>query len=146
MSIVHRGLPVFFRAVTIRWHQENGSPTGTASRTPTLTFVSIDAFTSCCQCRGTGVGLWTAIGLAAGSTWSSNSVPSIRESVWHSQVLKVLDRYLSSIQLWRAVCLASVAGNGKAVGNCGDLVRMGQEQSHSSSRGLAAADLTDMGC
>ena len=28
----------------------------------------------------------------------------------------------------------------------GRMVRMGQEQSHSSSRGLAAAELTDMGC
>ena len=92
------------------------------------------------------MGLWTANGLASGSTWSSNGGPSIRGSVWHPQVLKVLDRYLSSIQFWRAVRLASVAGNGRAVGNCGGLVRMWQEQSHYSSRGLAAAELTDMGC
>ena len=32
MSTVRRGLPFFFRAVTIRWHQVTGSPTGTASR------------------------------------------------------------------------------------------------------------------
>ena len=81
--------------------------------------------------------------MASGSTWSSNGGPSIRGSVWHSQVLKVLDRYLSNIQIWRAVRLASVAENGRAVGG---LVRMGQEQSHSSSRALAAAELTDMGC
>ena len=146
MSTVRRGLPFSFRAVTIRWHQVTGSPTGTASRTPSLTSLSIDSFTSCCQCRGTAMGLSTAISLASGSTWSSNGGPSIRGSVWHSQVLKVLDRYLSIIQFWGAVRLASVAGIGRAVGNGGSLVRMGQEQSHSSSRGLAAAELTDMGC
>ena len=91
------------------------------------------------------MGLWTAIGLASGSTWSSNGGPSIRGSVWHSQVLKVLDRYLSCIKFWRVARLASVAGNGKAFGNGGGLVRLGQEQSHSSSRELAAAELTDMG-
>ena len=136
MFTVRRGLPFFFRAVTIRWHRVTGSPTGTASRTPSLTSLSIDSFTSCCQCRGTGMGLWTAIGLASGSTWSSNGGPSIRGSVWHSQVLKVLDRYLSSIQFWRAVRLASVAGNGRAVGNGGGLVRMGQEQSAPRRVGL----------
>ena len=93
MSTVRRGLPFFFRAVTIRWHQVTGSPFGTASRTPSLTSLSIDSFTSCCQCRGTGMGLWTAIGLASGSTWSSDGGPSIRGRVWLSQVLKVLDRY-----------------------------------------------------
>ena len=146
MSTVRRGLPFFSRDVTIRWHQVTGSSTGTVSRTPSLTSLSIDSFTSFCQCRGTGMVLWTAIGLASGSTWSSNGGPSIKGSVWHSQVLKVLDRYLTSIQFWRAVWLASVAWNGRAVGNGGDLVRMGQEQSHSSSRGLAAAEPTDMGC
>ena len=60
--------------------------------------------------------------------------------------MKVLDRYLSSKQFWRAARLASVAGSDKAVDIGGGLVRMGQEQSHSSSRGLAAAELTDMGC
>ena len=92
------------------------------------------------------MGVWTAIGLASGSTSSSNGGTFIRGSFWYSQVLKVLDRYLSSIQFWRAAGLASVAGNGKAVGNGGGLVRMGKEQSHSSSRWLAAAGLTDMGC
>ena len=119
MSTVRRGLPFFFRVVTIRWHQVTGSPIGAASKTPSLTSLSIHAFISRCQCRGTGMGSWTAIGLASGSTWRSNGGPSIRGSVWHSQVLKVLDRYLSSIQFWRAARLASVAGNGKAVGNGG---------------------------
>ena len=90
--------------------------------------------------------LWTVIGSASGLTWSPNGGPSIRGNVWHSQVLKVLDRYLSSVQFWRAARLASVAGNGKAVGIGGCLVRIWQEQSHSFSRGLAAAELTDMGC
>ena len=144
MSTVRRGLPFFFRAVTIRWNQVTGSPTGTASRTPSLTSLSIDCFTSCCQRNWNGFVECDQFGF--GVTWSSNGGPSIRGSFWHSQVLKVMDRYLSSIQFWRAVRLAFVAGNGRAVGNGGGLVRMGQAQSHSSSRGLAAAELTDMGC
>ena len=102
MSTVRRGLPFSFQVLTIPWHQVTGSLTGTASMTPSLTSLSIDDFTSCCQCRGTGIGSWTATGLVSWSTWSSNGGPSIRGSVWHSRVLRVLDRYLSSIQFRKA--------------------------------------------
>ena len=60
----------------------------TASRTPSLTSLSTDAFTCCYQCEA------TAMAFVSGSTWCFNSRPSIRGSVWFSQVLKVLDRYL----------------------------------------------------
>ena len=53
---------------------------------------------------------------------------------------------MSSIQLWRAARVAAGAGKRRAVGSGGSLVRMGQEQSHSSWGVLSAVELNDMGC
>ena len=135
----------FCRAVTIRWHQVTGSFTGTGSRTPSFTSLSREALTSCCQCRGTGMGLCTATAVAFGSTCSSSGGPSMRGSVWHSHVLNVLERYLSSSHVWRAALLSSVAGNGRAVGTGGGLVHVGQEQSHFLLCESSMAMLIDMG-
>ena len=133
------GSPFNVRVVTARWNQVTVS-LWTASRTPSLTSLSIDALTCCYQRKA------TAIAFVSGSTWSFNSRPSIRRSVWFSQVLQVLDRYLSSIQFWKAARLASLDRSDKAVDNGSDLGLMGLEQSHPSSGRPAAAERTDRCC
>ena len=57
----------------------------------------------------------------------------------------MLERYLSSSHVWRAALLSSVAGNGRAVGIGGGLVRVGQEHLHFSLCESSMAVLTDMG-
>ena len=52
-------------------------------------------------------------------------------SFWHSQVLNVLDLYLSISQVCNASLLASVAAIGSDVGMGGGIVRFGHVQSHS---------------
>lgn len=83
--------PFFLEQITIRWHQVTGSPNGTCSSTPSQTSLSRPAFTSYCQCRGTGMGEWWAVGVACLSIMSLRGGPRIRGRVWCSHVLKVLD-------------------------------------------------------
>ena len=76
-SIVLRSDPFFFGQTTILWHHVTGFPMGTRSSTPSLTSLSRPAFTSSCQCRGTGIGLWWVAGLADGSIISRNGCPDM---------------------------------------------------------------------
>ena len=143
-STVRRGSSFCFCTVIIRWQQVTGFPSRTTTRTPSLASLSIEAFTSRCQCKDRN-GFVDCNRLVFLVEVECQRGPSIRGSVWHSQVLKALDRYLPSIQFWRAALLVSVAGNGRAVGNGGGSVRMGQERSRSLSGVIAATVLTDMG-
>ena len=52
---------------TYHRHQVTGSPIGTCSSTPSLTSLSSPALTSSCQCRGTGIGVWYAVGPGLGA-------------------------------------------------------------------------------
>ena len=96
-STVRCDLLFFFRAVNIRWHLVTVSPTGTACRTSSLT----PLYNNGQQCRETEMGLWTAICLDFRLTWSSEGRPFIKRNVWNSQMVEVLDRYLSTIQIWK---------------------------------------------
>ena len=75
----------------ILWHHVTGSPMGTGSMTPNLTSLSRPAFTSSCQCNGSGMGECKAVGVAFGSTINHIGSPSIIGSGWCSQTLKVLE-------------------------------------------------------
>ena len=74
------GVPFYLAQMTMRWHHVTGSPIGTSSKTPSLTSRSRPALTASCQCKGTGMGEWWAVGMASGSIISLIGGLSIRGS------------------------------------------------------------------
>ena len=90
-STVRRGLPFFFGLMTMRWHQVTGVLGGTSSMTPSLQSWSRPAFTSSCQCIGTGMGFWCATGCASGSTINRSGGPSMVGRGWWLHTLNVLE-------------------------------------------------------
>ena len=64
------------RAV-ISEHQLVGVPTGTASIMPSATSLSMSYFTLFFQWWGTGIDVWTAVGVAPGTEVMSNGLPAI---------------------------------------------------------------------
>ena len=117
-SIVRRSDPFFLAHVTMRWHHVTGSPTGTCSRTPSLTSRSRPSFTSSCQWRGTGIGEWWAVGTALGSIIRRRGGPSMRGRGWWSYRSR---RNFSSLSR-----LSSVAGYGRSEWIGGGWERRGQ--------------------
>ena len=72
------------------------------------------------------MGVWTADGVICGSTSILRGGPDMLLSFWLVQVLKVLELYLLSIQVFSFSTFSSVGGYGSSVGFCGGFSRFGQ--------------------
>ena len=69
--------------------------------------------------KGTGAGVWHALGGAAGSTWISTGGPSILGSARCGHVLKVEEEYLSSSHALILSLLVGMHGNGSSASRGG---------------------------
>ena len=114
----------FLVHTTIWWHQVTGVPRGTFSSMPRRTSLSSPLFTSSCQ--WIGIGVWEGFGVAVGSMWRARGGPDIIDKVWCSQMLNVLDEYVSSRYFSNFSRFSSVAGYGSVVGRCGGGALSGQ--------------------
>merc|ERR1712015_144892 len=71
------GLPDFLATTCIGAHHSVGVPTATGRMTPMATSLSSPFFTSSAQCTATARCVWMAKGLALGSTYSWQGLPSM---------------------------------------------------------------------
>lgn len=134
-STTLRGSPVGLGCTTILLHHWTGSLTGTFSSTPSLQSLSRPPLTASCQCRGTWAGVWTATGLAEGSTCSrSGGLPVIKGKGCFWQMLKAEELNLLRMYSLRIGRLLTVAGQGSVGFSVGGRLRTGHL--HSSVPGM----------
>lgn len=82
------GVPSFFAAMTMRWHQVTGVP---IAMTPSWMSLSNPALTASLQWMGMSLGEWMATGVASSLMSNLMGGPDIMGSGWCSQVLNVLE-------------------------------------------------------
>merc|ERR1711867_217119 len=88
MSTVLLGSPLCLGTTTILEHQVTGVLTGTGSITPRATSLKRSLWTFSSQCRGTGTGVCTAVGLTSALTGIGRGSPFINGRVCLVHLLK----------------------------------------------------------